>query len=60
MNLKVLECLPVKAQELVQRSGFDRTASAFSSAPLDNPTADHQVLFPVYWNRDSWSVLRGQ
>lgn len=35
----------MKAQELVQRSGFDRTASAFSSAPLDNPTADHQVCF---------------
>ncbi|CAN7016433.1 unnamed protein product [Brassica rapa subsp. trilocularis] len=26
-----------------QRSGFGRTASAFSSAPLDAPTADHQV-----------------
>ncbi|WZZ36885.1 hypothetical protein YC2023_020286 [Brassica napus] len=34
--------------ELVQRSGFDRTASAFSSAPLDNPTADHQRRELVY------------
>ncbi|KAL0716617.1 hypothetical protein Bca4012_065939 [Brassica carinata] len=44
-------------QEMVQRSGFDRIASAFSSPPLDTPTADHQfeekravvpVLSPLY------------
>ncbi|KAF3611355.1 hypothetical protein DY000_02046195 [Brassica cretica] len=33
----------MKTQEVDQRSRFDRTASAFSSAPLDTPTADHQL-----------------
>ncbi|KAG2315148.1 hypothetical protein Bca52824_018270 [Brassica carinata] len=31
--------------EMVQRSGFDRIASAFSSPPLDTPTADHQITW---------------
>ncbi|CAG7868401.1 unnamed protein product [Brassica rapa] len=34
---------PSMKTQVDQRSGFGRTASAFSSAPLDAPTADHQV-----------------